>query len=166
MKKIIGVVCLLFMLLISTNQKVSASENSLLDDFTLITKNIEYFDDGSYIVYETLEQKNDVVLLANSYYKTGTRNVTKHDSSNKVQWVYTLSAEYWIEEGVSVKCTKADYSTTINNSSWSFSNGSASYSGNTTYGKGKFTYKVLWIFSTQNVNIDIKLSCDSYGNLS
>ncbi|MDE6656394.1 MAG: hypothetical protein K2J85_05320 [Anaeroplasmataceae bacterium] len=45
------------MLMISTNQKVAASENNLLDDFALITKDTEYFDDGSYIVYETLEQK-------------------------------------------------------------------------------------------------------------
>lgn len=166
MKKIIGVVCLLFVLLISTNQKVSASGNALLDDFTLISSETKYFEDGSYIVYETLEQKNDVLLFSSSYTKTGTRNVTKYDSNNKVQWIYTLSAEYWIEEGISVSCTKADYSTTINNSSWSFSNGSASYSGNTAYGKGKFTYKVLWLFPTQNVNIDIQLSCDSYGNLS
>lgn len=166
MKKIIGVVCLLFVLLISTNQKVSASGNELLDDFTLISSETKYFEDGSYIVYETLEQKNDVLLFSSSYTKTGTRNVTKYDSNNKVQWIYTLSAEYWIEEGISVSCTKADYSTTINNSSWSFSNGSASYSGNTAYGKGKFTYKVLWLFPTQNVNIDIDLSCDSYGNLS
>ncbi len=166
MKKIIGVVCLLFVFLISSNQKVSASGNSLLDDFILVSNETQYLDDGSYIVYETLEQKKDVILLATSYSKTGTRNVTKYDSNNKVQWVYTLSAEYQIEEGISVRCTKTDYSTTINNSSWSFSNGSTSYSGNTAYGKGKFTYKVLWIFSTQNVNIDIQLSCDSYGNLS
>lgn len=165
MKKIIGVVCLLFVFLISTNQKVSARGNELLDDFALISSETEYFEDGSYIVYEILEQKNDVVLFS-SYTKTGTRNVTKYDSNNKVQWIYTLSAEYWIDEGISVSCTKADYSTTINNSSWSFSNGSASYSGNTAYGKGKFTYKVLWLFPTQNVNIDIDLSCDSYGNLS
>lgn len=166
MKKIIGVVCLLFVFLISTNQKVFASENSLPNDFTIIASKIEYLEDGSYIIYETLEHKNDIIPFATSYYKTGTRNVTKYDSNNKVQWIYTLSAEYFIEEGVSASCTKADYSTTINNSSWKFSNGSTSYSGNTAYGKGKFTYKVLWIFSTQNVEIDIHLSCDNYGNLS
>lgn len=165
MKKIIGVVCLLFMLLISTNSKVSACENNLLDDFTLVTKDTEYFEDGSYIVYETLEQKIDVVLLSTSYSKTGKRHVTRYDSNNNVQWIYTLSAEYRIEEGISVTCTKADYSTTINNSSWTFSNGSATYSGNTAYGKGKFTHKV-WFITTKTENIDIHLSCDSYGNLS
>ena len=143
MKKIIGVVCLLFVFLISMNQKVSANENLLLDDFTLISKETEYFKDGSYIIYEVLEEKSDFALLTASYYKTGKRNVTKYDSKNNVQWIYTLSAEYWVEEGISVNCTKADYSTSINNSSWSFSDGSTSYSGNTAYGKGKFTYKVL-----------------------
>ncbi len=165
MKKIIGVVCLLFVLLISTNQEVSACEDNLLDDFTIVTKDIEYFEDGSYIVYETLEPKNGVVLLSTSYSKTGKRHVTNYDSNNNVQWVYTLSAEYWIEEGVSVTCTKADYSITINNSNWKFSDGSTSYSGNTAYGKGKFTHKVLFI-TTKTENIDIHLACDSYGNLS
>ena len=165
MKKIIGVVCLLFVFLISANQKVSACENNLLDDFALVTRETEYFDDGSYIIYETLEQKNDVVLLSTSYYKTGKRHVTNYDSNNNVQWVYTLSAEYFIEEGISVRCTKADYSTTINNSNWKFSDGSTSYSGNTAYGKGKFTHKVLFI-TTKTENIDIHLSCDSYGTLS
>lgn len=166
MKKIIGVVCLLFVFLISTNQKVFANENELLDDFTLIASETEYFEDGSYIIYETLERKNDAVFLTTSYTKTGKRTVTKTGNDGKVLWTYVLSAEYWIEEGISANCTKADYSTTISNSSWSFSNGSANYSGNTAYGKGKFTYKVLWLFPTQNVNIDIQLSCDSYGNLS
>ena len=45
MKKIIGVVCLLFVLLISTNQKVSARGNELLDDFALISSETEYFED-------------------------------------------------------------------------------------------------------------------------
>ena len=166
MKKIIGVVCLLFVLLISTNQKISASENNLLDDFTLVSSETQYFEDGSYIIYETIEQTNDVVLLSTSYSKEGKRTVTKTGNDGKVLWTYTLIAEYWIEEGISVRCTKADYSTSINNSSWSFSDGSSTYSGNIAYGKGKFTYKVLWLFPTQDVNIDIKLSCDSYGNLS
>lgn len=165
MKKIICIVCLLFILLISTNQKVVASENPLPNDFTIITSETEYFNDGSYIIYETLEQKNDVVLFSTSYYKTGKRHVTNYDSNNNVQWVYTLSAEYWIEEGISVTCTKADYSTTINNSNWKFSDGAASYSENTAYGKGKFTHKV-WFVTTKTETIDIHLACDSYGNLS
>ena len=165
MKKIIGVVCLLFVFSISTNQTVSANGNNLLDDFVLVSNETEYFEDGSYIVYETLEQKNDVVLLSTSYYKTGKRYVTNYDSNNNIQWVYTLSAEYWIEEGISVTCTKADYSTTINNSNWKFSDGATTYSGNTAYGKGKFTHKVLFI-TTKTETIDIHLSCDSYGNLS
>lgn len=165
MKKIIGVVCLLFVFLISTNQKASASGNVLPNDFTIISSETEYLEDGSYLVYETFEQKSDIVLLATSYYKIGTRNVTRYDSNNKVQWIYTLSAEYYIEEGISATCTKADYSTTINNSNWKFSDGSTSYSGNTAYGKGKFTHKILFI-TTKTETIDIHLSCDSYGNLS
>lgn len=71
MKKIIGVVCLLLVLLISTNQKVSASGNNLLDDFTLVSSETQSFEDGSYIIYETFEQMNDVVLLSTSYSKEG-----------------------------------------------------------------------------------------------
>ncbi len=155
----------MFVFLISTNQKASASGNLLPNDSTIILSKTEYLEDGSYLVYETFEQQSDVVLLATSYYKTGTRNVTRYDSNNKVQWIYTLSAEFWIEEGISAICTKADYSTTINNSNWKFSDGSTNYSGNTAYGKGKFTHKVLFI-TTKTETIDIKLSCDSYGNLS
>lgn len=166
MKKILGFICVLFMFFILSNQKIYAKDNVSLDDYTLITREIEYFEDGSCIIYETLEQKNNVALFSSSYKKTGTRTVTKTGNDGSVIWTYMLSAEYYIEEGISVSCTKADYSTTINDSLWSFSNGSSSYSGNTAYGKGTFTYKILWLFPTQTVDIDINLSCDNYGNLS
>ena len=53
----------------------------------------------------------------------------------------------------------------IYDSSWTFSNGSATRSGNTAYGKGHYTKKVLFI-TTKNYDVDISVSCDKYGNIS
>ncbi|MDE5715585.1 MAG: hypothetical protein K2I42_05565 [Anaeroplasmataceae bacterium] len=167
MKKIIIIAGLLISLLIVWNGKATAAEIQTKENSILLFSQKEKQDDG-YVIIETYEKTNEsnVSLLSNSYSKHGERIVTKYDTKDKVQWIYVLSAEYWIEEGDSVICYKADYSTTIKNSLWKFSEGSTSYSGNEAYGKGKFTYKVLWLFSVQNTYIDIHLACDAYGNLS
>lgn len=103
-------------------------------------------------------------LIADTYSKTGVCIVTKYSATGSILWEYTLTGYFTVTTGVSSVCTGATYSQYSNSSSWTFSEGGTSYSGNNAYGKGKFTYKVLFIV-LQNVIIDIRVSCDEYGNI-
>ncbi|MDY2983051.1 MAG: hypothetical protein SOT00_06725 [Eubacteriales bacterium] len=62
-------------------------------------------------------------------------------------------------------CTASSYTYQIHNSSWSFSSGSASKSGNTATAKGTFARKVLGI-TVDSKTLTVSLSCDKNGNLS
>ena len=163
MKKIICLFSLLCLALLYFNQNVLANEK-LNDKFELISSETIYFDDGTYIVNEVLEERLEVVFYNNSYSKSGIRNVTKYDGNNVV-WNYKLSANYMIEEGISSSCINSSYSTDIYYSGWSFGDGETYYFENVAYGVGTFYYKVLFI-TINTEKIDITLSCDCYGNLS
>lgn len=163
MKKIICLFCLFCLSIIYLNSKVSANEK-INYEYELISSETIYFDDGTYIVDEILEERLEVGFYNNSYSKLGIRNVTKYDGNNVV-WNYSLSAEYMIEEGISVSCINSSYSTDIYYSGWSFGDGETTYFENVAYGVGTFYYKFLFI-TINTEKIDISLSCDCYGNLS
>lgn len=125
-----------------------------------------YYDDGSQVtispIYVT-EVEN--TARATSQTVNGARDVKFTDSDGNVEWKYTLSATFSYVYGSSVSCTSATYSNNIYDNAWSFSNGSATKSGNTAYGKGHYTKKLLFV-TIKNIDIDISISCDEYGNLS
>ena len=166
MKKIM--VFLILSVFLSMTNKVDAS---IVIEQNLSTLNDEviYFDDGSYIVYSIKEfnsyapRSNEIIK--DSYTKTSQKRVTKYGSDGSELWVYVLNATFFIETGISSECLSSSYSTTINDSSWKFSDGNSSFENNVAYGKGVFKNKVLFI-TTQTVNIDIALTCDVNGNLS
>lgn len=141
----------------------------------VITLNIQssreviYFDNGSYITITLIIQDTSPWALTSSrstsFTRTGRKLVTSSDKDGNLEWEYTLYGEFSVVEGVSATCTSATYSQTIYQDNWSFSNGDATKSGNTAYGTGTFKRKVLFI-TVDTMNIDINLSCDIYGNLS
>ena len=96
---------------------------------------------------------------------TGEKYATFEDSAGKVEWEYTLSAAFSYVSGSSSTCTSASYSKNIYDSSWSFSDGSATKSGNVATGKGKFVCKILFI-PYKTYTIDLSITCDIYGKLS
>ena len=68
MKKIICLFSLLCLALLYFNQNVLANEK-LNDKFELISSETIYFNDGTYIVNEVLEERLEVVFYNNSYSK-------------------------------------------------------------------------------------------------
>lgn len=98
--------------------------------------------------------------------KDGTKYVTRQDSNGNIVWRYGLTATFSYIPGVSSTCTNATYSVENNSSIWSFSDGSTSISGNVAHGYGKFERKLLGLIVLETNNIDISLTCDTYGNLS
>ncbi len=135
-------------------------------------ESITYFNDGStlevsaaVVVDESAVSSVSSVSTASSA-KTikSNKDVTYKDANGNVEWVYTLHGTFSYEPGVSSKCTAASYDQTIYEGDWHFSNGSATKSGNTAYGKGTYVLKFFFI-TAKTCDIDISISCDKNGNL-
>lgn len=125
-----------------------------------------YYDDGSHLTISPVRIiGNDTVARATTQTKNGLKDVKFTDSDGNVEWKYTLSATFSYVYGSSVSCTSAKYSNNIYDNAWSFSNGSATKSGGTAYGRGHYAKKVLFV-TVKNIDIDISITCDKYGNLS
>lgn len=139
-----------------------APTSEILEDGTTVV----YYEDGSsltisptYVIEENSSARSSAQTV------TGGKDVTCKDSDGNLEWKYTLSATFSYVPSISSTCTSAWYTKTIYDSHWSFSDGSATKSGNTAYGKGKFVKKVLFI-TGKTYDIDICMSCDKYGKLS
>lgn len=167
MKKRLIAIFLAFIFIFMLTPSVFAGDTVTMDNQS--STEIIYLDNGSYITITLITQDISPLSLessnSTSFTRTGRKLVTSTDKNGNLEWEYTLFAEYSVVEGVSATCTSARYSQTIYASGWSFSNGNATKSGNIAYGVGTFKRKVLFV-TADTVNIDIKLSCDIYGNLS
>ncbi len=97
-------------------------------------------EDGSRLIISAVyESENDSSAKAATNTVTKSREVYREDPAGNLEWKYTLTA--------------------------TFSNGSASKSGNAAYGKGHYTKKALSI-EIKNIDVDISLTCDVYGNVT
>lgn len=134
---------------------------------------IIHTDDGSTIIYN--EDGSSFIISApygteTQGSRTTVRTITKHkdvtyqDSDGNLVWKYTLTGTFSFD-GSSSACTNASYTQSIYDSIWTFSDGSATKSGNVATGKGKFVSKFLFI-TVKTYNIDIHLTCDKYGNVT
>lgn len=167
MKRIISTL-LVISLIICLSITTFAKENiSILGTETASIEIIRQ-DDGGYIVIELVTVNNNSAFstLSTTYTRTGSKTFTKYDSDDDLEWQYTLTGTFSVVSGVSATCTNATYTTNIEASKWSFSNGSATRSGNTAYGVGTFKYKLLGFIVTDTVDIDISITCNEYGTLS
>lgn len=122
---------------------------------------VEYFEDGSYSITTLTEDYNN----SRAYTKSGSKTYTHYNSSNEVQWTYTINATFSYTPGVSSTCTGVSDGYSITNNSWHIDSHSCWRSGNTAYGTVTMKYKTLGV-TIQTITKDISLSCDSNGNLS
>ena len=105
MKKLIF--AFLFTLIIfafSINNNANALEINYLEsndlDMVLISTDRQTFEDGSYVV-TTLYEYNDTQIstLSSTITKDGEAKVNFYNSSNVLEWTYTLYASFDIVEG-------------------------------------------------------------------
>ncbi|MGM9681333.1 MAG: hypothetical protein ACI3XR_07500 [Eubacteriales bacterium] len=116
-----------------------------------------YYEDGSKLTVSPARiVETQSSARATSKTVSSGRDATFTDSDGTLQWKYTLTATFSYVEGVSSTCTNASYTQTIYDSSWTFSDGSATKSGNVATGSGKYVKKILFI-TVNTYNIDIHL---------
>jgi len=133
-----------------------------------VTSSTEYIPlpDGGYIVVVLNGGSAEAAPGGNrSYTVNDSKSVMRYNADNDLIWQYTLYGTFSVEYGVSAVCTNATYSTVSNSSFWTFSDCSATASGNTAYGAGTVKDKFLFI-TLETVIIDIHLTCDIYGHTS
>lgn len=142
MKKIIISAFILPIALLINAMSAQAVTEIPFDAQTESEESIVYFDDGSRLlispIYETTGTSS-IKTVANTITKS--RDAYFADSNGKIEWKYTLTATFTYDYGVSSTCTSASYTQTIYDDQWSFSEGSATKSGNTAYGKGHYVKK-------------------------
>lgn len=120
-------------------------------------RDVEYFDDGSYVVTElTVNIDNPFARTG----KSGSKTSTYYGSNNKAYFAVTLTGQFNYTYGSSAKATGASTSVTVYDSSASYVTKSATYSGATATGTG--TVKV----NATSRTLTVKITCDKYGNLS
>lgn len=118
-------------------------------------QNIEYFEDGSYVVTE-LVVSSPLARTA----KSGSKTSTYYNSSNTAIFSVTLTGRFDYTYGTSAKATGASVSVNVYDSSATYVTKSATYGSATAYGSGTVSY--LGYSRTLNV----KITCDIYGNLT
>lgn len=162
-KRVLSVILSLFIL--STFALPAFASNAPIEETLADNVSITYFSDGSSLTISPAMLGEEQTISRAAQTTTVYKTATYKDSNGNVDWEFKLTATFSYEYGVSATCTNASYSKTINDSSWSFSNGSATKSGSIATGKGTFTHKVLFI-TTQTQNVTVTLTCDKYGNVT
>lgn len=170
MKKVISCFLAVVMILSFMTLSVSAADSHNADE-TQVIKDVDgstivCFEDGSFLSISPVNvTKSSTATLATTKTVTGDRVAKFTNANGVVEWKYTLTASFSYVSGTSSKCTSASYTEEIYNNDWKFSDGSATKSGNVAYGKGKFVCKIFFV-TVRTYNIDISITCDTYGNLS
>ena len=120
---------------------------------------IEYFEDGSYLVTET-EIINTRMLT-----KVGSKTATYYNANDEIQWKVYVTGEF-LYDGTTSTCTYASGTTTIYNTSyWRKNTDYTTYNGNSATYTVIFDYYVLG-FHTDTLDCSIPITCDENGNIS
>ena len=124
---------------------------------TETTTNIQYFEDGSYLITEI------VVSNTRSITKVAHKNDTYYSSTDVPQWKISVTGEF-LYDGTTSTCTYATGTCTIYvTSDWAFISESSSANGNTA------TYYATISKQVFGINIDprthsVSVTCDENGN--
>ncbi len=124
------------------------------------------FDDGSYLITETLDDQTMSVQAVST--KTYSRIMTYYNSSDVAQCALKVTGTFEINYGISVKCTNVTATDYVYDSSWKVED--ITTSRTTTAGatasataNGRFVKRLLFIV-TNNIPVTITVSCDKNGN--
>ena len=164
MKRLISMLCSILLVLscFVFAPCVNAAEDESFEELVLVSENVEYLEDGSFIITTVYEEV--VTTRSNLYTKTGTKERVYTDADGNIVWSLTVYGEFQVIEGASVTCTSARSSATIYDSEWECVTQYAYVSGNQAIAHGEFQRKLLGVVISSRT-VDVTLSCDPYGNL-
>ena len=118
------------------------------------TNDIEYFEDGSFIITELIEP-NSLARTA----KSAKKSSTYYSASGVEQWKVTLTGTFTYD-GKTSKATNASIDVSIYKSGWSTTSKSATYSGNKAIGSVKVSKNAT------NISKSLSISCSKSGIIS
>lgn len=151
MKKIIALFCAMLIL-------ISFPATALAHDESAVNSFVEYFDDGSYIVTESII--NNISTIA-TYTKSCGKTSTYYNADNEKLWSITLTGTFTYT-GSSATCTKSTATYAIYNSRWKVTSAVASKSGRKAI--GDFTAKLYTLgIPVKTVNRTLTISCSNTG---
>ncbi len=164
MKKILSLILALAFMLCMTLSANGLSADAPISEI-IVSQTTEYLDDGSVLTVTITEEISDVMLLSDTYVRSGTKTYTLKDADGNEQWWFKLRGQYNVTTGVSAVCTVSSYTHSIMETRWSLDSASTSKSGNKAMGEATFKKKTLFIV-TETKDISLTLTCDTNGNLS
>ena len=158
MKKTLSIILVVILMFSVLSTHVFAENSNIA-----VAENVEYFDDGSYIV-TTLSVDEENYLSRATVSKTGSKTVVLYNSSDEAMVTLKLTATFTYT-GSSSTCTAATPSYTIHENSWKVTTSTASRSGNKA--TGNFTAKhYALLIPIQTRDVTITITCSNTGVLS
>ncbi len=169
MKKILAIILTAMLLTFAPLNAICAESPEHISVETYETSSTTVrFEDGSYmvtVIRQSSITKSTISTKSTTYTKLGEKIVNLYDSKDNLQWTYTLTGTFKVNEGVSAICTNSTYSSVIYENAWSLTAHENSYSNNIAYGTAVYKKKVLFI-TTNTYDIDVSIGCNIYGNIA
>lgn len=170
MKKIISLLTLLFtllgVLLPLFSIEAAAASNTILQNETIISSETIQNEDGTSVTIILSEKIISTdVASANGYNKSGSKSYICRDKKGNELWRFTVRGLFSIANGKSTVCIDSSYTINITSSSWENSSASSYCSGNQAIGDATFKEKVLFV-TMDTRDCHVILSCDKSENLS
>lgn len=131
----------------------------------VISETVQYLDDGTSVTITVTEEVPIVSVAVTGYTKTGSKTITSTNASGDVNFTFTVTGTFVVNEGVVSACTTARYSYTTPASTWSLQSGNAAKTGNQAVGSGTFIKKLLGV-TVDTEEVTVTLTCNKYGVLS
>ena len=127
-------------------------------EYEMISQTREYLADGTPVT---------VTLYASTVRtRGGSYQISGHkDYTYGSDWTFTVHGTFKVNQGSSVSCTASSYGTSISNTSWRCTSGSATHSGATATARGTMTRYAMGV-AVQTEYPSVSVSCDKSGNLS
>lgn len=127
-----------------------------------LNQQIEYFDDGSYIITIIEDETPDIALFSTTTTKAKTSSA--YSSSGQCLWSVTVTGTFTYGDGTS-KCTNSSVSAKSYASTWSIASKSASRSGNKASATAT-AVQYLKGHEVQRKTQTVTLTCSSTGTFS
>lgn len=151
MKKVISLLVICISLLNIFGFEVFASTES--------SEQIEYFEDGSYMItyVETFAMRAVSV-------KTSSKTAKYYSTDDELLWSVTVTGTFSYT-GTSSTCTASMVASKIYDSAWKVTEETASKTGNKAIGDFVVKKYVLLI-PTKTINVNLTLTCSANGNIT